>query len=139
MEQKVCEACGFGVWHPVADLSRSRLGIYNDARFRGRCILTLDTHFDNIEDVDVSTLASFMEDIQHSVRAIKKATGSMRVNVAILGNAESHVHAHLIPRYPSNEEFPNSSPWNDKRPRSELGAGSMKLLTDEILDALHIV
>ena len=57
----------------------------------------------------------FMEDVRISIEAIKAVTGSERVNFAILGNRESHVHAHLIPRYPLVEEFPDCSPWNDTR------------------------
>jgi len=137
MDSKSCEVCNFGVWNPVIDLTRSRVGIYNDARFRGRCIVTLDTHFENLEDVDEATTAAFMADIKSTVRAIKNATGSERVNVAILGNAEPHVHAHLIPRYPAEEQFPNSSPWNDQRPRTVLSEDDMTILTASLRSAFN--
>jgi len=132
MEFTECDVCGFGLWNPIASLSRSTIGLYNDARFPGRCIVSLDIHKDNFEELDEETTALFMEDIQKAMRAIKSATGADRVNMAILGNAESHVHAHLIPRYPDSEEFPKSSPWNDKRERAQLDAASVDLLRASI-------
>lgn len=65
-------------------------------------------------------MGAFMQDVNASIHAIKNATGSPRVNFAILGNRESHVHAHLIPRFPEQEEFPDCSPWNDPRAKGVL-------------------
>jgi len=36
-----CATCGFELHHPIATLSVSALGLYDDARFPGRCILAL--------------------------------------------------------------------------------------------------
>jgi diadenosine tetraphosphate (Ap4A) HIT family hydrolase len=76
-------------------------------------------HFDHLNEVPPMDFVTFMEEIQACVDAIKMATGSERVNVAILGNAESHVHAHLIPRY-DDDPLPNKAPWEDPRPKAKL-------------------
>ena len=115
-----CSTCGFSLYNPIAALSHSTLGLYDDNRFPGRCILTLNQHFDHFEDIPPHILSSFTQNINTSIQAIKLTTSSKRVNLAILGNAESHVHAHLVPRYPSNETFPQKSPWNDPRPLKPL-------------------
>lgn len=115
-----CQECGFDLYIPVAELSVSQLGIYSDSRFPGRCILSLNHHYDDMADVPAIVMDAFMSDVRDSMKAIKEITGSSRVNFAVLGNRESHVHAHLIPRYPKNEEFPDCSPWNDKRQKEEL-------------------
>ena len=124
-----CDVCGFGLFLPITNLSVSRLGLYDDARFPGRCILTLNQHYDNMLDVPAEIMASFLEDARISIKAIMEATDCSRVNLAILGNRESHVHAHLVPRYPLKEEFPDCSPWND--PREKCG-----LLEDDIVDIM---
>lgn len=80
----------------------------------------LNNHYEDFTDVPAEETAGFMEDIKNAMSIIKEVTGCERVNLAILGNAVPHVHAHLIPRFPSQEEFPNKSPWNDKRPLSQL-------------------
>lgn len=124
-----CSECNFELFIPVRALSVSSLGIYNDARFAGRSILSLTPHYDSLEDVPVGAASLFMKDIQDAVKALKAATGSPRINVAIFGNRESHVHAHLIPRYPEKEEFPDCSPWNDKREKTLLSDDDISLLS----------
>lgn len=117
---EACKECGFGLFIPLATFAVSSLGLYSDSRFPGRSILSLNHHYEDMVDVPEDILNSFMNDAREAMVAIKKATGCARVNFAILGNRESHVHAHLIPRYPENEEFPDCSPWNDKRNKEEL-------------------
>ena len=115
-----CDICEFELWKPVIVLENSHVGLYNDARFPGRLIVALNEHYENFEDLDSHIMNNYMRDIQLASRAIKFAIKSKRVNIAILGNAEPHIHAHLIPRFPDTEEKPNNSPWDDPRPRQKL-------------------
>lgn len=128
--------CGFVLWNPVAQSETSRLGLYDDARFPGRCILRLDAHYESLEELPEDVLMSFMQDIQAAMSAIKAATGAARVNVAILGNRDPHVHAHLIPRFPGEEEFPDCSPWNDMRVKAALPDESRITIMSGIWQAL---
>ncbi len=115
-----CLVCGFGLWQPIYKLKVSHVGFYSDSRFPGRVIVTLDRHFEQLDEVPKALLAEFMSDIQMTSKAIKCTTGAKRVNVAILGNLDSHVHAHLIPRKPDREPFPTKAPWEDPRPKDGL-------------------
>lgn len=128
-----CDVCNFELWLPVQALEVSTLGIYNDDRFPGRSILALNEHENLLEDLQEETLFDFMIDIQSAVRAIKQATGSPRVNVAILGNRDPHVHAHLIPRYPHKEVKPDSSPWDDPRNKGQLSDEEVRVLKNQLL------
>jgi diadenosine tetraphosphate (Ap4A) HIT family hydrolase len=110
-----CSECGFSLYNYVMSFGVSHLGIYNDNRFPGRSILLLDKHEEQVDEMDEELYLAFCGDIRKAVKILKEATGSQRINVSILGNTESHIHAHLIPRFPENEEFPGKSPWNDKR------------------------
>lgn len=114
--QTGCPECNFDLYIPVAELSVSRLGLYPDSRYFGRCLLVLNEHHEAFEELPEDLMLSYMVDVRKSIHAIKGITGSQRVNLAVLGNREPHVHAHLIPRYAEQEEFPDCSPWNDKRP-----------------------
>lgn len=116
----VCNVCSFDLYLPIASLRVSHLGLYNDSRFPGRCLLVLNDHYESFETLPPHLMALYMEDIKQSIHAIKSATGSDRVNLAILGNREPHVHSHLIPRYPEQEEFPDCSPWDDPRPKTSM-------------------
>lgn len=52
---------------------------------------------------------------------LRELTEATRVNYAVLGNAEPHLHAHLIPRFPALEPVPHRPPWEDPRERRSLG------------------
>lgn len=130
-----CFVCGFELWHPIAptpELSVSSLALYDDARFPGRSILRLDTHKESIEELSPEHASDFIHDIQKATRAIKGATKADRVNVAVLGNAVPHVHAHLIPRYRNNEPEPSKSPWDDPRPKVSLTKAMREQLMSQI-------
>lgn len=123
-----CEDCGFELFLPIQRMPNSRLGLYDDARFPGRCILSLRDHYEHLEDVPLDLSMRFMEVIQHCAAGIRRATGCDRVNVAILGNAVPHVHAHLIPRFGDREALPRKSPWDDPRTRQPLGESAEGLI-----------
>lgn len=128
--------CGFVLWNPIAKSEVSRLGLYDDARFPGRCLLRLNAHYDSLDELPPDILMNLMSDVQTAMSAIKAATGAARINVAILGNRDPHVHAHLIPRFPDEEEFPDCSPWNDLRPKTCLPASSRIAIMNAIWQAL---
>lgn len=133
---KTCSICGFELYWPIRALSHSFVGLYDDARFPGRCIVTLGRHFNHLEDVPNDLSLGFFMDIRRASRAIRTVTGCPRVNVAILGNAESHVHAHLIPRYPHLERFPEKSPWNDERTVTRLGDADREVLIARLSETI---
>lgn len=131
-----CPACGFALFHPVASLEVSHLGIYSDKRFPGRSLLISDLHYDDISEMPEREYLRFCNDIRRATEALKILTGSGRVNVSILGNTESHVHAHLIPRYPENELFPGKSPWNDPRQQEPLTTAEIADMSEKLAGIL---
>lgn len=116
-----CSFCGFGLYNPVrAKLQITQLGLYNDARFPGRAILMFNEHKTDLEDLEPKEMGLFWKDATRVARALKRIAEAERINYAVLGNAEPHLHIHLIPRRPHEEEFPTRSPWDDPRPFEEL-------------------
>jgi len=132
----LCEVCGFDLWKPIARLAVSTLGLYSDERFPGRCILALNEHHERWEHLDSELLHRLVDDSQIALRAIEAATGSARVNLAVLGNTDPHVHFHLIPRFPAVEPNPTKSPWDDPRPRRVLPAAREQELQQLIREAI---
>jgi diadenosine tetraphosphate (Ap4A) HIT family hydrolase len=131
-----CPICGFGLWHPIGALKVSHLGLYDDARFPGRCILSLNDHAEHWEELDPSLLHDFVDDSRTAISAIRGATGAQRVNLAVLGNTDPHIHFHLIPRSPSTEPNPMKSPWSDPRKQEQLPPGTVSELISLIADFL---
>ncbi|MEV7693271.1 HIT family protein [Microbacterium sp. NPDC089189] len=138
-QDTTCLQCGFGLWIPVDELSSSYMGLYSDARFPGRCIVTLNQHAEHLDELPPDTVSSFMLNVRVASMALRIATGSPRINVAILGNQEGHVHAHLIPRYPESEPRPNKAPWEDTRPRGSMSSADNERYVELIRRALKQV
>ncbi|WP_341935267.1 hypothetical protein MRBLWO14_000906 [Microbacterium sp. LWO14-1.2] len=134
-----CMTCGFELWEPIATSTHGKLGLYNDDRFPGRCILAFPQHADSLESLPMDSMMGFLRDIQIAMRAIRLATGARRVNVSILGNRDPHLHAHLVPRWPDREEFPDCSPWNDRREKGQLPAGRVRELKADILATMRSI
>jgi diadenosine tetraphosphate (Ap4A) HIT family hydrolase len=131
-----CASCGFDLWLPISGLSSSVVGLYSDDRFHGRCLVSFVEHFDSLEEMPADTVREFMTDVRLAANAVKRATNCERVNIAILGNAASHVHAHLIPRHPDREAYPDRAPWEDPRPRKKLVPSDEVWWRSRILEAL---
>jgi len=133
-----CSECGFELWLPIAELTTGVLGLYNDARFPGRCIFALREHHEDLAALSDSLLFSYAREATRSASAIRIAVGSSRINYAVLGNAEPHVHFHLIPRFPETEPKPRNSPWDDPRPKAELTPSELRRIRYAIGEALEL-
>ncbi|KAF0246449.1 MAG: diadenosine tetraphosphate (Ap4A) [Planctomycetota bacterium] len=132
-----CGVCGFELWRPVALLPHASIGLYSDARFPGRALVSAREHFDEFTLMPKDLWVPYLEEVRLVATAIQRATGATRVNYALLGNAESHVHFHLFPRNPGGEPKPDKSPWDDPRPREELSDQHASQVVESIRKALR--
>ena len=108
------------------------MGLYDDNRFPGRSLLSLNEHYGDLADLSDELLHDYMRDLRDVRTAIRKVTGADRINYAVLGNAEPHVHWHLVPRYPEREPLPNRSPWQDPRSITKLSDRERVRLVDDL-------
>ena len=133
--QDACDSCGFVLWLPIAELSVSRVGLYDDARFPGRVIVSAIEHFDHLDDVEPGYLALFMVDIQRVSSALRSLDGVERTNMAILGNRDAHVHAHVFPRRPDDANA-GRAPWDQAPTHTKLSPEARDRICSEIRYAL---
>ncbi|CPW72803.1 Uncharacterised protein [Mycobacteroides abscessus subsp. bolletii] len=132
-----CGVCGFTLWHPIAQLSKADAGLYDDGRFPGRLMLSAHNHHDHLDQMPADELAGFMTDVQRASRVLRSLDGVRRVNVAVLGNRETHVHAHLIPRRPG-ESNAKSAPWDGADPRILLAPATRVELINRLRELLIV-
>lgn len=130
-----CKACGFQLWEHLGQIGVCEIGLYDDARFPGRLIVSLIEHYEHLEDAPDELASAFIRDVQFAARVLRDVTGSDRINVAILGNQEPHVHAHVIPRMSSTDPLPQHSPWDDPRPRAKLEPVYRRQLVKRLTEA----
>ena len=131
-----CEICGFKIFIPIVKLQVSYLGLYDDSRFPGRCLLVYHRHCEHFENLRGKELAEFVDDIQVCIASLKKALNVDRVNFAVLGNVESHLHVHLIPRSDIDDPVPRQAPWAHPKRSSRLPDSVREKLKIQIFQAI---
>jgi diadenosine tetraphosphate (Ap4A) HIT family hydrolase len=132
-----CGVCGFTLWLPVARLVTADVGLYDDGRFPGRLLVSAHEHFEHLDAVPATEFSRFMADVQRACRALRYLSEVERVNVAILGNREPHVHAHLIPRR-SGEPNALRAPWDGAEQRTPLGPALRVELIEQLSRLLSV-
>lgn len=131
-----CPVCSFELWHPIGELTVSVLGLYDDARFPARCLLVLDAHADDLAALEPSVLHDFVDDAVEAARAIRSVTRADRVNYAVLGNTEPHVHFHLVPRKLEQDPVPTRPPWEHPGEKEPLPAVRRERLIEDLRSEL---
>lgn len=96
----------------------------------------LHQHVEALEELEDDILYEWILDIRAASWTIKRATGAERVNVAILGNAEPHLHAHLIPRVVEGDPAPNQSPWDNPNPARPLAVFDRTAIVERLKEIL---
>ena len=69
----------------------------------GYCLLLADPVVGSLHDLDDARRAEFLRDMAHLGDAILQVTSADRINYGILGNSEPELHAHLFPRYTTEQ------------------------------------
>jgi diadenosine tetraphosphate (Ap4A) HIT family hydrolase len=130
-----CDICGFKLSEPIAKLAVSDLGFVSDERFPGRCVVMLHQHATELFDLSPAVRHAFVDDVSRAARAIELAVNPFKMNYEILGNADPHVHCHLIPRQ-LDEPKPKVPAWLHPKEQSALTAGKGEEIKREI--ATHL-
>lgn len=132
-----CPTCDFELWHPIATLSHSVWGLYDDARYPGRSLLVHRQHVEDVGALDDLTAAAWFNETRRVARTIEEVTGAKRMNYALLGNAVPHLHWHLVPRSPDREPNPTASPWSRPDGASSLQTEVRTTLIDRLRSDLE--
>ena len=91
-----------------------RVLLINDQNYRGYCRVDLINHVKEMADLDEETRNEFMGVIFQTEKIIKEYLQPDKINLASLGNITPHLHWHIIPRYFSDNHFPDSI-WSEKK------------------------
>jgi diadenosine tetraphosphate (Ap4A) HIT family hydrolase len=80
---------------------------------RGYCILLHDPIVQSLNDLNRLQRAEYLCDMALVGDALMEVTGAYRINYAIAGNSDPYLHAHIIPRYMSEQESMRKGlPWS---------------------------
>jgi len=87
--------------------------VFGERQFvRGYVLLLPDPVVPSLNALAAQERGQFLLDMARLGDALLKVTNAVRINYAILGNAEPALHAHVIPRYADEaESLRTRHPW----------------------------
>ena len=89
----------------VAKLSVSRLFIFKEQTYHGRCLVAYDKHVDDINLLSDEERNAFMADVVRATRAMQKVFNPVKINYGAYSDTLSHQHFHLVPKYEGGPDF----------------------------------
>ncbi len=89
----------------VAKLSVSRLFIFKEQTYHGRCLVAYDKHVDDINLLSDEERNAFMADVVRATRAMQKVFNPVKINYGAYSDTLSHLHFHLVPKYEGGPDF----------------------------------
>ena len=92
---------------PVCELPHTRLYLYRENTFPGRCVLVLGRHVQKLTDLSPAERADLMEDIGRVADAVTALYHPDKLNYLILGDCCPHLHVHIVPKYQGTPEWGN--------------------------------
>ena len=98
------EAAGRGELSCVIARMRSGWAVLGDPQITlGYCLLLPDPVVPDLNALTGDARRQFLDDMAALGDAVLAVTGAERINYEILGNVEPALHAHVIPRYASED------------------------------------
>ena len=89
----------------IATLSVSRLFLFKEQTYRGRCLVAYKAHVNDLFELRDEERNAFMADVTHATRAMDKVFHPAKINYGAYSDKLSHLHFHLAPKYDGGPDF----------------------------------
>ena len=99
----------------VATLRVSRLFIFKEQTYHGRCLMAYKDHVDDLNLLSDEERNAFMADVAQVTRAMQKVFNPAKINYGAYSDTLSHLHFHLIPKYVDGPDFGGVFQMNPKK------------------------
>ena len=99
----------------VAQLSVSRLFIFKEQTYHGRCLVAYKDHVDDLNLLSDDDRNAFMADVARVTRAMQKVFNPDKINYGAYSDTLSHLYFHLIPKYQGGPDFGGVFQMNPKK------------------------
>ncbi len=83
---------------PLASMTWSDVYLFRDQKHRGRCIVALKEHCDEIWQLEEDQRNGFFAELAAVAEAVSDYAGADKINYAIYGDKVSHFHVHVVPK-----------------------------------------
>lgn len=98
----------------VAQLGVSRVFIFKEQTYHGRCLVAYNGHVDDLNQLSDDERNAFMADVANVTRAMQKVFSPAKINYGAYSDTLSHLHFHLIPKYVGGPDFGGVFQMNPK-------------------------
>lgn len=141
MEPQACPFCDIGSGairgrNYIARLRASVAVLHWSQAYRGRTILILDHHHEDLSTLSPDVFAAFAEDVRAVAAATKAAFGSAKTNAALFSMVMPHLHWHVIPRSPGDPRW-GGMPFPDDEPDGPIEGVEYEAIAASIREALQ--
>lgn len=118
----------------VARLSVSRVFIFKEQTYRGRCLVAYDGHVDDLNLLSDEERNAFMGDVAKVTRAMQAAFNPDKINYGAYADTLEHLHFHLVPKYKGGPDFGGVFRMNPQE--VYLSEGEYEQMKQALLDRL---
>lgn len=118
----------------VARLSVSRVFIFKEQTYRGRCLVAYDGHVDDLNLLSDEERNAFMSDVAKVTRAMQAAFNPDKINYGAYADTLEHLHFHLVPKYKGGPDFGGVFKMNPQE--VYLSEGEYEQMKQALLDRL---
>lgn len=122
---------------PLATLVWSDVYLFNDQKHRGRCIVALKGHCDEIWQLSDEQRNGFFAEVSAVAEAISRYTKADKINYAIYGDTVSHFHVHLVPKVRDGLQW--GGPFADSAPKVTFPPAEFKSVGEGLLAHLDVI
>lgn len=87
-----------GMMIPLAELPMSKVYLFRDQTYYGRCIVAYRKHADELFELPEEDRNAFMADVSKVAEAVSRAVKAEKINLGAFGDKVKHVHFHVVPK-----------------------------------------
>ena len=95
----------------VKELKTGYIVLCDFQYFYGYTIFISKTHTDELHKLEKTEKELFLKEMAIAAESVIKAFKPKKLNYELLGNSDSHLHWHLIPRY-GDDPCPKTAIWS---------------------------
>lgn len=101
----------------IADLGVSKLYLFREQTYYGRCVLAYRDHVNEFYDLSDEDANAFAKDIRTAAKAIAAAVNPRKMNYGMYADTLAHLHCHLVPKQEGGHTFGGTFDMNVNPPK----------------------
>lgn len=101
---------------PIVTLDTATVFFNRDQTHPGRLIVALNWHVDELFELNQQQRSQFADEVSLVAKVIKKHFHASKINYGIYGDTVSHLHFHLVPKMPGDDDWDDAFVNNPEQP-----------------------